>query len=174
MRATSPREGRGWPGYLFGGRLRTSTAILLIAFCAIWWLYATYQPARTTPAQVPASEVVPPGFIPDPDYTWAPRTDVQRRAPATTTQSPTTTPTTPAVPASPTASSVEPANPADTGAPAESGGETASPTSTVAPAPSSPTASPTSSATAQRPAAQGPTKPVPAGEVTPTPALPPQ
>ncbi len=35
---TKSREGRGWPGYVFGGRLRTSTAALLIAFFGIWWL----------------------------------------------------------------------------------------------------------------------------------------
>ena len=58
MRAMTSREGRGWPGYILGGRLRTSTAALLIAFCAIWWLYETYEPAPT-PQQVPASEVVP-------------------------------------------------------------------------------------------------------------------
>ena len=30
---------RGWPGYLFGGRVRTSTLVLVIAFLAVWWLY---------------------------------------------------------------------------------------------------------------------------------------
>ncbi len=88
----SHHEGRTWPGYLFGGRLRTSTAALLIAFFGIWWLYDTYQPEPSAPQQVPASDVVPPGFIPDPSYTWVPRTDVQARTDTTT---PTTTPTTP-------------------------------------------------------------------------------
>ena len=94
-RATDRREGRGWPGFLFGGRVRTSTLALLIAFFATWWLFETYQPAPAPPEQVPASEVVPPGFIPDPAYTWAPRTAVQTRPPTPTTTTPiTTTPTT--------------------------------------------------------------------------------
>ena len=90
-RASDRREGRSWPGFLLGGRVRTSTVVLLIAFFATWWLFDTYQPAPAPPEQVPATEVVPPGFIPDPAYTWAPRTAVQSR-PSTTT--PTTTPTT--------------------------------------------------------------------------------
>ena len=90
-RATDRREGRGWPGFLFGGRVRTSTLLLLIAFFATWWLFETYQPAPAPPEQVPASEVVPPGFIPDPAYTWAPRTAVQTRPPSPATTTPTTT-----------------------------------------------------------------------------------
>ena len=89
-RASDRRAGRSWPGFLFGGRVRTSTVVLLIAFCATWWLFETYQPAPAPPEQVPASEVVPPGFIPDPAYTWAPRTAVQTR-PSMTTTTPTTT-----------------------------------------------------------------------------------
>ena len=91
-RASDRREGRGWPGFLFGGRVRTSTVALLIAFFATWWIFETYQPAPAPPEQVPANEIVPPGFIPDPAYTWAPRTDVQQRPP---TPTPTPTPTTP-------------------------------------------------------------------------------
>ena len=90
-RSSDRRAGRSWPGFLLGGRVRTSTVVLLIAFFATWWLFDTYQPAPAPPEQVPATEVVPPGFIPDPAYTWAPRTAVQSR-PSTTT--PTTTPTT--------------------------------------------------------------------------------
>ena len=94
-RATDRRQGRSWPGFLFGGRVRTSTLVLLIAFFATWWLFETYQPAPAPPEQVPATEVVPPGFIPDPAYTWAPRADVQRRTttPTPTTTTPTTTET---------------------------------------------------------------------------------
>ncbi len=84
-RASDRREGRGWPGFLFGGRVRTSTVALLIAFFATWWIFETYQPAPAPPEQVPANEIVPPGFIPDPAYTWAPRTDVQQRPPTPTT-----------------------------------------------------------------------------------------
>ena len=77
-----PKEGRGWPNYILWGRVRTSTAALFIAFIGIWWLYETYQPA---PAPAPATQIVPPGFIPDPSYTWVPRTDVQRGTTTTTT-----------------------------------------------------------------------------------------
>ena len=102
----NPREGRTWPAYSLGGRLRTSTLVLIIAFLGIGWLYETYEPGPATPEQIPASEVVPPGFIPDPNYTWAPRTDVQRQSPATTTTTtPTTTSTTPTTPTSPAESS---------------------------------------------------------------------
>ncbi len=85
---------RGWPGYLLGGRVRTSTVALIIAFAALWWLYDDHQHAASSKTtQVPATQVVPPGFVPDPNYTWVPRSRVQ--APPTTvtvTQTPTTTP----------------------------------------------------------------------------------
>ncbi|MCB0944538.1 MAG: hypothetical protein KDB49_05765, partial [Mycobacterium sp.] len=72
------KEGRGWPNYILWGRVRTSTAALIVAFIGIWWLYATYQPAPPPPPE-PTTQVVPPGFIPDPSYTWVPRTQVQPR-----------------------------------------------------------------------------------------------
>jgi len=53
----NPRHGledRAWPGYLPGGRIRTSTAVLILAFLAIWWLHATYRPAPEPPPQIPA------------------------------------------------------------------------------------------------------------------------
>ena len=111
MTKTDPHEGKNWPGYIFGGRMRTSTLALIVAFVGIGWLYETYEPPPQTPEQVPASEVVPPGFIPDPAYTWAPRTDVQRHTPTPTTtetteapstSAPETTPTTPTTATSPT------------------------------------------------------------------------
>ena len=37
----SDDENRGWPGHLFWGRVRTSTAVLLIAFFGTAWLYET-------------------------------------------------------------------------------------------------------------------------------------
>ena len=104
------REGRGWPVYVLGGRLRTSTLALIVAFVAIWWIYETYEPAEEPPPQVPASDVVPPGFIPDPAYTWVPRTYVQRptsTTPTTTTE-PSTTPTTPTTHTTPTSGPVTP------------------------------------------------------------------
>ena len=126
-RASDRRQGRTWPGYLLGGRVRTSTVVLLIAFFATWWLFDTYQPAPAPPEQVPAPEVVPPGFIPDPAYTWAPRSDVQSRPPATSTTTPTTTDTqapttepstspevTPGAPLPPGASTPGPSTPVET------------------------------------------------------------
>lgn len=152
MTKTNPREGKTWPGYVFGGRLRTSTLVLVIAFAGFGWMFHNWEPSTSVPQQVPASEVVPPGFIPDPAYTWAPRTDVQPRNPVTTTTttpttptSPTTTPTTPttSVTVTPTPSSV----------PAEPGG----PTSPSAPSSAEPTAPPvaTESATSSPASAGG-------------------
>ena len=88
---------RGWPGYLLGGRVRTSTVVLIIAFAGLWWVYDDHQRAvESSPKtkQVPATQVVPPGFVPDPNYTWVPRTQVQEPTPTlTVTPTPTTMPT---------------------------------------------------------------------------------
>jgi hypothetical protein len=100
---------RGWPTYLFGGHVRTSTVVLVIAFLALWWVYDDHQQSiksNTKTTQVPATQVVPPGFVPDPNYTWVPRTRVQEPlptvtetpTPTTTTPPPTTTTTTPPPP----------------------------------------------------------------------------
>jgi hypothetical protein len=71
--------------------MRVSTAVLIVAFIALFWVQQTFQPEPAPEAPVPA--VVPPGFVPDPNYTWVPRTNVRRpKEPDTTT--PTTTPTT--------------------------------------------------------------------------------
>lgn len=93
---TRDAEGRHWPHYLFGGRMRTSTAGLILAFVALFWVNQNYQPEPPAPAMDPTQQVVPPGFVPDPNYTWVPRTNVETRAPEsrTTTTSPTTTPST--------------------------------------------------------------------------------
>ncbi|WP_163753281.1 hypothetical protein [Mycobacterium botniense] len=110
---------RRWPGYLFGGHVRTSTVLLVVAFLAVWWLYDSYRPSPERPPRPPATQVVPPGFIPDPNYTWVPRSRLQQppvtvtvtTAPATT---PTTTPTTTApttVSPTPSTSSPVPAPP---------------------------------------------------------------
>jgi hypothetical protein len=85
---------RGWPDYMFGGHVRTSTLVLVIAFLALWWVYddhAQSVKSNTKPTQVPATQIVPPGFVPDPNYTWVPRTKVQEPR---TTETPTPTPTT--------------------------------------------------------------------------------
>jgi hypothetical protein len=137
-----PREGRGWPSYILWGRLRTSTAALLIAFFGIWWLYETYQPPGQAP-EAPATQVVPPGFIPDPSYTWVPRTDVRRRATTTTTTPETTTettsPTSPTEPTSPEATPTPPTSPTTTPAPAP-GAPPTPPSPTATPSPSAPPA----------------------------------
>ncbi len=84
-----------WPNYVFGGRMRTSTFVLIIAFFVVWWVYDTYRPeAAPTP---PAQQMVPPGFVPDPNYTWVPRSRVQQ-PPATVTYTPTPTTTPPPPP----------------------------------------------------------------------------
>ena len=94
MKFTLRRKGekRGWPNYLFWGRMRTSTFGLMAAFIVTAWLFETYQPppAPTAPEM---TQVVPPGFVPDPEYTWVPRTSV-REYPRTTTPTTTTTTTT--------------------------------------------------------------------------------
>lgn len=126
MRSVKPRElkdklaGRGWPSYLLGGRVRTSTAGLLVVFIALFWVQQTFAP-EPKPTPTP-QQVVPPGFVPDPDYTWVPRTQVQeptttRRTPrtttttTTTTTTPSTTTTTPTTPAPPTTTVVDPDGP---------------------------------------------------------------
>jgi hypothetical protein len=82
---------RRW-SHLFGDRMRTSTLVLIIAFLVVWWVYDTYRPEPApTP---PAPQVVPPGFVPDPNYTWVPRSRVQQ-PPATVTFTPTPTTTVP-------------------------------------------------------------------------------
>lgn len=109
-------ETRRWPAYVFGGRMRTSTIALIIAFFFTAWLYETYRPP---PEPAPVTQTVPPGFVPDPEYTWVPRTQVQE-APRTTyprTTTPTTTeppePTTSA-PTTTTTTTTGPPGPEDT------------------------------------------------------------
>ena len=98
LRRISDGVERGWPGYMFGGRVRTSTVVLIIAFAALWWVYDDERDStRSTPRQVPATQVVPPGFVPDPNYTWVPRTQVQE-TPTTVTVTPTPTTTPPPPP----------------------------------------------------------------------------
>ena len=101
---TRRRTDHGWPGYIINGRIRTSTAALVLAFFVITWVHNTYQPAPPTPAVPETAQVVPPGFMPDPEYTWVPRTNVETR-PRTTYSTPrttTTTETTPTETTSPT------------------------------------------------------------------------
>lgn len=99
--------------YLFGGRVRVSTLGLLIAFVALYWVNQNYEAARP-PAAPEQSQIVPPGFVPDPNYTWVPRTNVQTRAPETTTGTTTTTTTTTTTPAPTTSSSTDTTPPTGT------------------------------------------------------------
>ncbi|MBU8812105.1 hypothetical protein KL953_24765 [Mycolicibacterium goodii] len=107
------------------GRLRTSTVVLIVAFFALWWVQQTYQPA---PAPPEAPQVVPPGFVPDPDYTWVPRTNVEAPRTTRTTTPTTTTTTTSPTPDTPTTTQTGPLGP----------GDTTSPTSPTSPTTTSP------------------------------------
>ena len=94
------------------GQFRVSTAVLIVVFIALFWVQQTFSPQPTPEAPVPA--VVPPGFVPDPNYTWVPRTNV-RREPETTTETttPTTTPTETTTP-SPDGATTSPTEPTPT------------------------------------------------------------
>ncbi len=94
------------------GRARVSTVVLIVAFLALFWVYHNFEPRPAAP-ETPPTAVVPPGFVPDPNYTWVPRTNVRRpeepvvtTTTTTTTTSPTetttTSPTEPTEPTSPT------------------------------------------------------------------------
>ncbi|MCT7661072.1 hypothetical protein [Mycobacterium deserti] len=89
------------------GRMRISTLVLVVAFIALFWVHQNFQPEPPAPAPPPAA-VVPPGFVPDPNYTWVPRTNVRRpKEPVyttTTTPPTTTTPTSPTTTTTPTTS----------------------------------------------------------------------
>ncbi len=74
------------------GQIRVSTVVLIVVFIALFWVQQTFTPEPAPEAPTPA--IVPPGFVPDPNYTWVPRTNVRRPKEAvTTTTTPTTTPT---------------------------------------------------------------------------------
>ena len=103
-------EERGWPDYLFGGHVRTSTLALIVAFLAVWWVYDTYRPHEEPNGGPPATQVVPPGFVPDPNYTWVPRSQVQE-PPFSYTVTPTTTPTTTTIPTTTTTTTPPPPPP---------------------------------------------------------------
>ncbi len=85
--------------------------------------------------------MVPPGFVPDPEYTWVPRTQVQewtRTTTPTTTTVPTTTPTTTDTTVPPTTTTpttpIEPTGPTDTPVPGQqtpAPAEVTPPTTTV-------------------------------------------
>jgi hypothetical protein len=93
---------RRWPGYMFGGRVRTSTLVLIVALVMVAWVYNTYRPPEKPPAQV-----VPPGFVPDPNYTWVQRSRVDQ-PPSTVTVTPTPTTTTTIAPSPATTTTTTP------------------------------------------------------------------
>jgi hypothetical protein len=81
------------------GRMRVSTIVLVVAFVALFWVHEAFQPE---PPEAPAPAVVPPGFVPDPNYTWVPRTNVRRPKEPTTTTTTSPTDSTTTSPTSPT------------------------------------------------------------------------
>ncbi|KUI48617.1 hypothetical protein AU198_22005 [Mycobacterium sp. GA-1199] len=106
---------RNWLTARFG-RMRMSTVVLIAAFVALFWVNQTFEAKPPEPPPAPA--VVPPGFVPDPNYTWVPRTNVRRTTEPTTTTTttttspPTTTTTSPTeTPTSPTTTVTDPDGP---------------------------------------------------------------
>ena len=92
----SDDEDRRWPSYMFGGRVRTSTLVLIVAFLAVWWVYDTYRPAQPAPRWPPPQVVPPPGYRSRPELHLGAahagcRSHRSRRRPP---RRPTTTPTT--------------------------------------------------------------------------------
>lgn len=104
-RGEGKQQQRPW-SHLFGGRIRTSTVVLIVVFLAIWWVYDTYRP-ETAPKPAPAPQIVPPGFVPDPNYTWVPRSRVQQPPAVTYPPTPTSTPP-PPPPTTPTTTTPPP------------------------------------------------------------------
>ncbi len=99
--STRKRSGDGerrWPVYMFRGRLRTSTVALIVAFVAVWWVYTAHMNYVNSSANTPSTKTqlvpIPPGFSPDPNYTWVPRSEVQE-PPTSVTPTTTTTPPSP-------------------------------------------------------------------------------
>ena len=112
------------------GRARVSTVVLIVAFVALFWVYHNFEPRPAAPEGPTA--VVPPGFVPDPNYTWVPRTNVRRPkedVTTTTTTTPTTTDTTPTSPGETTS----PTSPTESTPTTTSPGQTTSPTPTLTP-----------------------------------------
>jgi hypothetical protein len=115
------------------GRMRVSTVVLIVAFFALFWVYHNFEP-RPAATETPPTAVVPPGFVPDPNYTWVPRTNVRRPKETLTTE--TTTPTTTSPTETTTTSPGEttsPTSPSASTPTTTSSGETTSPTPTQAP-----------------------------------------
>ena len=94
------------------GQFRVSTVVLIVVFISLFWVQQAFTPEPAPEAPTPA--IVPPGFVPDPNYTWVPRTNVRRpREAVTTTTTPTTTPTETTTP-SPGETTTSPTSPTPT------------------------------------------------------------
>lgn len=119
------------------GRMRVSTLVLLAVFCALFWVYQTFEP-EPAPPPMPPTAVVPPGFVPDPNYTWVPRTNVRPPIEEMTTTETTTPP--PTTTTSPTETT--PASPEETTSPTEATPEAPAPPQTPTTAPTGPTPTP--------------------------------
>ncbi|MGP4058446.1 hypothetical protein ACTWP6_27100 [Mycobacterium sp. 4D054] len=160
------RPDRHSRAYLFGRRMRLSTFGLIVAFIALYWVYENFEPPAPSPPAAPANQVVPPGFVPDPNYTWVPRTNVAPREPEFTTRTTTTTTTTTTTPTpTPTPEPTDTTTPGPIGPVVPFG-----PTTTVidpdGPGPLSP------QTFTQAPSAVPPTTITPPGQAPPVPPLP--
>jgi cytoskeletal protein RodZ len=115
------------------GRMRVSTIVLIVAFVALFWVYHNFEPRPAAP-EAPPTAVVPPGFVPDPNYTWVPRTNVRKpeEPVTTTTTTPTTTSPTETTTTSP-GETTSPTSPTESTPTTTSPGETTSPTPTLTP-----------------------------------------
>jgi hypothetical protein len=137
------------------GRMRVSTIVLIVAFLALFWVYHNFEP-QPAATQAPTPAVIPPGFVPDPNYTWVPRTNVLRPKEAETPTITTTTPTT----TSPTETTTT--SPGETTSPTSPTSLT--PTTTVVPGPLGPqtiTQTPTLTPTPVPGTGPAPTTPAP-------------
>ena len=115
------------------GRARVSTVVLIVAFFALFWVYHNFEPRPAAP-EAPPTAVVPPGFVPDPNYTWVPRTNVRKpeEPVTTTTTTPTTTSPTETTTTSP-GETTSPTSPTDSTSTTTSPGETTSTTPALTP-----------------------------------------
>ena len=115
------------------GRMRVSTVVLIVAFIALFWVYHNFEPRPAAPEEPPTA-VVPPGFVPDPNYTWVPRTNVRKpeEPVTTTTTTPTTTSPTETTTTSP-GETTSPTSPTGSTPTTTSPGQTTSPTPTLTP-----------------------------------------
>ena len=115
------------------GRIRVSTVVLIVAFVALFWVYHNFEPRPAAP-EAPPTAVVPPGFVPDPNYTWVPRTNVRRPKETLTTETtpPTTTSSTETTTTSP-GETTSPTSPTESTPTTTSPGVTTSPTPTLTP-----------------------------------------